>query len=97
MKSVDDFMRFVDGYRKITNMFSNRNEKIAFHVKSAEEYSNFKNQSDVIKVYMSLSLLSIELLGPNSDLNEVKSNYLSSTFDDSLTIYWLPKVSQLVL
>jgi len=91
MKSVDDFMRFVDGYRKITNMFSNRNEKIAFHVKSAEEYSNFKNQSDVIKVYMSLSLLSIELLGPNSDLNEVKSNYLSSTFDDSLTIYWLPK------
>ena len=90
-------MKFIDGYRKVTNMFSNRIEKIAFHVKNAEEYSNFKSHLEVIKVYMTRSLLSFELLGPNSDLNDVKYNYISSTLDDSLTIYWVPKVSKLVV
>ena len=86
-------MKCINGYRRVNTKVEVKLQHIAFHVKCNKEYSNFKNQFDMIKVFLPTHLRDFKLLGPNSNLNEVKSNHMRSTIDESLTFYWQPHVS----
>jgi len=89
-KKIDDLMKCINGYRRVNTKVEVKLQHIAFHVKCNKEYSNFKNQFDMIKVFLPTHLRDFKLLGPNSNSNEVESNHMRSTIDESLTFYWQP-------